>query len=91
MVGRIDTTEKGLRKIFELNDGFTAQEGYVSTMIKDGQSVKGLDENRYYSVKDGQLIRRSVACDSSYDETVICDRREATTFIVSHFNKLKFE
>ena len=79
---RIDTTKEGLRKIFKLNDGFTSELGYVSEKE---------DEDRYYSIKDGQLIRRSVARDSSYDKTVMCNHSEATTFVVWNVNKLKFE
>lgn len=88
---RIDTTKEGLRKIMRLNDGFTTQESYTYSCIKDGRTVKTQDEDRYYTIKDGELIRRSVARDSSYDITVVCDCEETKTFVVFRNRKLKFE
>lgn len=79
-------TKNFIKKVLEMNEGFTDRSYY-----KGNNS----EEENFYSISNGKLIKRSVRnsswSDSRQDSTSVCDEEQTRRFLKSRKGKLKLD
>lgn len=83
---KIRFTKNVIQKVLELNEGFTDRTYY---------NGKNSEEENFYKISNGKLIRRSVGktswSDSRYDNTFVCDEEETRRFLRKWKKNLKLD
>lgn len=79
-------TKEIVQKVLDTNEGFKDRTYYKS---------RNSEEENFYSIEGGQLLKRSVGktswSDSRYDRVTVCDLEQTRRFLKQRQNKLKFE
>jgi len=79
-------TKDVVKKVLEKNEGFKAKTSYKG---------RNSEEENFYSITGGKLLRRSVGktswADSRYDRTSVCDTEQTRRFLKGQILKLNLD